>query len=73
MGAANLSIGRTKLQVALKNLKIKWEDVRRDWTDSVAVRFGEEYVAPIEPKLLATVQGIDQLLQVLIQAEQECQ
>lgn len=72
MGVSNLSIGRTKLQNSLKNLKLKWEVVASQWNDDVRRHFEEEFLVGIDPKIQNVVQGIDQLLQVLAKAESEC-
>lgn len=72
MGASNLSIGRTKLMTAVKNLKLKWNVVQSQWNDDVRTRFEEEHLLPIEPKVNNVVQAIDQLLLVLAKAESDC-
>ena len=67
-----LSTGRGKLHLGLKKLKIRWEQARTQWTDHTADEFEENHLQAWEPKLQATLRGIEQLSEVLGKAEQEC-
>lgn len=72
MKSADLSSGAGKLQHALKTLKARWEQTQHDWHDPVTHRFEEEYLAVIEPQVVATLERISALAQVISAAEQAC-
>lgn len=72
MSATNLSIGRTKLHHSLKKLSERWMQAREHWNDEQAVRFQEEHIEPLEPMVQRTMQGVERLTQILLQAEKEC-
>ncbi len=68
----SLNVGSSKLNDSLKELRARWEDTRAQWQDEVARDFEEHHWRPLESQVQATLQGIDQLAQVLTQARQEC-
>ena len=72
MKGADLSTGASKLHHALKTLKAHWEQTQHDWHDPVSRKFEQEFLAAIDPQLLATLERISSLAQVVHSAEQEC-
>jgi len=68
----SLSTGRTKLDGAMKTLRLRWQEVQEAWNDPVRHDFEEHYWAPVEPAIAATLRAIDRLDQILCRARQEC-
>jgi len=72
MKVADLNTASAKLHHALKMLRTRWEETQNDWHDPVSLKFEEEYLAQIEPQVLATLERLGALAQVMSSAEQEC-
>jgi hypothetical protein len=68
----SLATGTSKLNLALKALRLHWEETKSRWNDPVSEAFEENHVNLLEGQVLATLRGIDRLAQVLSQAQQEC-
>jgi hypothetical protein len=68
----SLSVGSSKLNDALKELRARWEEARALWQDEVAQDFEDHYWRPLEVQVQATLRGLDQLTQELARARQEC-
>jgi hypothetical protein len=72
MHRVDTSAGSVRLREALRTLRVKWEASQADWDDAVRRDFEERYLAPLEPRVLATINSMTNLLQVLAKAQQEC-
>lgn len=72
MKVADLTTGSAKLHHALKTLRARWEQTQRDWHDPVSRKFEQEYLATIDPQLMATLERISSLAQVVHNAEEDC-
>jgi hypothetical protein len=68
----SLSAGSSKLNLALKALRVRWEETKTHWNDPVSEAFEENYWKPLESQVMTTLRGIDRLGQELAQARQEC-
>ena len=69
----SVAAGSSKLNLALKTLRQRWEETKTWWTDPVSQAFEENHWRPLEAQVLATLRGIDRLAQDLAQARQECE
>jgi hypothetical protein len=67
-----VSVGSTKLQYALKNLRKHWEEARESWSDQVRETFDEKHLRPMETQVAATVRGMDKLAEMMNKMRQEC-
>lgn len=72
MRPGDLSVPAGTLQHHLKNLSLRWDDVKQQWNDPVSRRFEEQYIAPLAPQVHTTAKAIDRLNQVLQKAYLEC-
>jgi len=72
MKVADLTTASAKLHHALKTLRTRWEKTQSEWHDPVSQKFEEEYLSEIEPQVLATLERLGALAQVMSAAEQEC-
>ncbi len=68
----NLSTGWIELNSALKTMRLRWDEVKTDWNDSVSRDFEESHWEPLEAQVIATLRAIDRLSPVLAKAQQEC-
>lgn len=72
MRPGDLSVPAGTLQHHLKNLNIRWDDVKSEWNDPVGRRFEERYIAKLPPQINTTLKAIERLNQVLSKAYMEC-
>lgn len=72
MQRVDTSAGSVRLREALRTLRVKWEASQADWNDNVRREFEEHYLTPLEPCVLATLNSMTNLMQVLAKAQQEC-
>jgi hypothetical protein len=68
----SLSIGSSKLNLALKTLRLRWDETKGRWNDPVSKAFEENHVDTLDGQVMSTLRGIDRLGQVLAQAQHEC-
>jgi len=67
-----MSEGSTKLGYAIKTLRIRWEEAKEGWQDSVREDFEKHHLIPLEKQAASTALGMDKLAEVLAKARQEC-
>jgi hypothetical protein len=67
------STGIIQLRDALKNLQIKWEEGCSFWNDDVRKQFQEEVLDPLAAQVRTTLQAMEHLSLLLVQAGQDCQ
>jgi hypothetical protein len=67
-----LNTGSSKLNLALKTLRMHWDETNSRWNDPVSRAFEENHWLPLEAQVMSTLRGIDQLAQALASAQQEC-
>lgn len=67
-----LSTGRMKLYNTLKTLRVRWEQVREVWRDSVSEEFDETVWQPLDAQVQTTLRETDRLAQVLAKMHQDC-
>jgi hypothetical protein len=72
MHRVDTSAGSVRLREALRTLRVKWEESQSDWNDEVRREFEERYLESLEPRVLATLNSMTNLMQVLAKAQQEC-
>lgn len=68
----DLSAGAGKLELALKALQAKSNEIAESWDDATYRRFVEEYIAPVEPHVRTTLDALNRLSEVLSNAERQC-
>jgi hypothetical protein len=72
MKNASLAAGWAQLNLALKTVRLHWEEVQAGWKDPVRQDFEENFWEPLEPQVRAALKGIDGLAQALAQMQHEC-
>jgi hypothetical protein len=56
----------------LKKLRLKWEDTKSEWNDARRVEFEERYLAILEPRVVSTLEKMNRLNQLFVQARHDC-
>jgi hypothetical protein len=64
--------GRIKVQVALKDLYVKWDQVTEHWRDDVARSFQETTLDPLEGQVRAALSAMDKMRDNLHRIRSEC-
>ncbi len=64
--------GRGNLNKSMKDLLIKWDATKQDWSDEVAENFEKDYLAPLEQAVRQAVSTMDQMAQVLSRVDRDC-
>jgi hypothetical protein len=67
-----MSAGSTKLQYALKNLRLRWEETQEMWSDAVRVDFETRHLHPVETQVSATVRAMEKIDEIMLKMKQEC-
>jgi hypothetical protein len=69
----SISVGHTQLQDATKELLIRWERAKQEWTDQKSRELEEDFVAPLKPKVRATLASLSRVGSIVAQARRECE
>jgi hypothetical protein len=73
MKSGDLVTGPAKLQKAWKKLHARWEETKQQWHDPVSQQFEENYLAALEPQVVATLQRMRTLAAALAAARNDCE
>lgn len=65
--------GRTRLQGAHKDLRLRWEKARSDWDDPVSREFQEQHIEPLQRHVKNAVDAIDRIAELLARARRDCE
>ena len=68
----NTMQGRSRLVKATKELKSQWLKVQEDWRDEQRQRFGKETMAPLEANTRVAILAMEQIENLVMQAQSEC-
>ena len=69
----SLSVGRTKLVTALKDLRVRWDTVRTLWDDPVARDFELKFLEPLEGKVRSGVSAMENMYEMVLKARKDCE
>jgi hypothetical protein len=73
MRQANVVSGATRMEQALKTLRLKWETVAQTWTDSVRADFEKDVLIPLERQITSTTRAIADLGEILTKVHRDCE
>lgn len=68
----SLGVGRKKLHDALRTLRVRHTEVRREWDDRVARAFDAKFIDGLETRVSAAVSAMERMQEELDQARREC-
>jgi len=72
MPNARVIAGSNRLRHNVGALREQWLATEAAWGDAVRQRFEERYIQPIDPAMVAAVQGLMKLAEVLDQVRRDC-
>jgi len=67
----SLASSRIKMQETLRELRLSWADVRRDWNDAAAQSVERDRIDPLEDRIRAALLAVERMEQFahLVQRE----
>ena len=68
----SLSVAKANLMDAMKILRLRWDRARASWDDAAARQFEQEFIAPLDAKILAAAKGLDQVADLTAQVRRDC-
>jgi hypothetical protein len=69
----SLHEARGTLAKAMKELMLRWADVKANWDDVQSRQFEETYLRNLESDLRVAASAMDQVAQVLNQVRRDCE
>ena len=69
----SLSVGRSKLMTALKDLRARWDKVQTHWDDQMSKDFTDEFIAPLEGSVRSAVSAMEAMYEIVQKARKECE
>ena len=73
MSNADFLTALANLQEALEEYEHAWKVTRESWNDSSSANFEEWHVRPVRPKIMAAVDAVQRLSDVMQRAQRECE
>jgi hypothetical protein len=68
----SLGSSRTRLNGALKELKVRWGEARARWDDVQSRDFEKQFLEPLEPKIRATLSAMEKMEGLLARVRRDC-
>ena len=68
----SLGSARTRLRGSLKELQIRWDEVRRSWDDVKSRDFEKQFLQPLEPRIRAAMTAMEKMEGILAGARRDC-
>jgi hypothetical protein len=68
----SLNVAKANLIDALKTLRIRWDKAKDSWDDDTRRQFEQDFIAPLESKILAAAKGLDHVSELIAKAQREC-
>ncbi|WP_437186426.1 hypothetical protein SH668x_003577 [Planctomicrobium sp. SH668] len=72
MRVGNLQSAAGRIQDALEELQIAWQNTREHWNDQQAIQFEQTVLKPLAEQLVITIPAINKISQTFGAAEREC-
>lgn len=72
MKAGDFSGSAGRLQDAWQVLNQQWHEAGQQWRDARQREFGEHYIEPLEPLVQKTLERMNHLAGVFVQARHDC-
>jgi hypothetical protein len=68
----SLSVAKANLADALKTLRQRLDKTRSVWDDDAARRFEQDFIAPLDAKVLMAVKGLDHVAELTAAVRRDC-
>ncbi len=72
MQIGDLQTGAARLHLALKTLRLRWEETKEHWGDKTRVAFEENHLSDIEPVISSTLEAVGRMSEMLGRAQRDC-
>ena len=73
MRIADLTTPSANLREAYEQLEIAWRNLHELWNDPTSQAFEDQYIAPVRPRVKATLDAAARLSTVLDDAQRKCE
>jgi hypothetical protein len=67
----SLASSRVKMQESLRELRLGWADVRRDWNDAAAQSVERDRIDPLEDRIRAALLAVERMEQFVHVVQRE--
>jgi hypothetical protein len=57
----------------MKDLLVRWERAKAKWDDPQSRKLEEDFIAPLKPKIRATLTALERVGAITAQARRECE
>ncbi len=57
---------------AMKQLRMRWDQIKYTWQDEAARRFEREVIEPLEQPILQAAKGMEHVGELMSQVRREC-
>ena len=71
MRVGDLQSGSTKLEQAMKTLRLRWEQTKLHWNDTASRAFEDNHLVDLEPQVKVVLEAAARLNEVLEKAQRE--
>ena len=68
----SLSVGKTKLDSAMRDLMAAWNKAGDHWNDALREDFNAQHLAPLHPRVKAAIDAMDKMSSMTDRAKQAC-
>ncbi len=68
----SLGNSRSRLQGAIKELQVKWDQARLRWNDPQTVDFERQFLQPLEPRLRGALTAMEKMEGILARVRRDC-
>jgi len=68
----SLNVAKANLMDALKTLRARWEKAGADWDDDTRRQFQQDFIDPLDTKILAAAKGLDHVSDLIAAARRDC-
>ncbi len=63
---------RNRLRQSHKDLMLRWDKANAFWDDRVSREFGERFLDPLEPRIRATMEAMEEMSELLRKIKRQC-
>lgn len=68
----SLNSGKGRLLRAIRDLHVKWERVREQWSDPVVIDFEREFVDELDTHVRTAAAAMEDMEELLVRARRDC-
>ena len=68
----SLSVAKANLMDALKVLRLRMQKAREHWDDQTRRDFEQQFIAPLDARVIAAAKGLDHVADLTAQVRRDC-